>query len=71
MMVLKSEFANGALLPQDVPEFWRNSNPCQLKAKDEVGSPFGPAASGLCRERTALERPARGFDNGFGAPVGA
>jgi hypothetical protein len=36
-MILKSEFASGALL-QDATEFWRNSNLSQLKAEDEAGS---------------------------------
>jgi hypothetical protein len=47
-MVLKSEFAGGAL-PQDAPEFWRNSNLCQLKVKDEAGPSLNLTSLRICR----------------------
>jgi len=47
-MVLKGELASGAL-PQDAPEFWPNSNLCQLKAKDEAGPSLNLASLGICR----------------------
>jgi hypothetical protein len=51
------------LLPLDMPEFWRNSKPCQLKAKkDQVGLPLDlPNAGSLRSDR------AQRCENGFGA----